>query len=109
MSPVYLTVKELAQRLNIKDTTLYAWAAQGKIPSVKFHGVLRFPLEDIEQWVASFRREHPAPRPRTRARRSPTDLETVIARAKGQAYTPPHGETRPASSSNGKEDEDGAR
>jgi excisionase family DNA binding protein len=109
MSPVYLTVKELAQRLNIKDTTLYAWAAQGKIPSVKFHGVLRFPLEEIERWVASFQREHSAPRSRTRTRQSPTDLETVIARAKGQGYTSPHGETRPASSSNGKEEEDGAR
>jgi excisionase family DNA binding protein len=109
MSPVYLTVKELAQRLNIKDTTLYAWAAQGKIPSVKFHGVLRFPLEEIERWVVSFQQEHRAPRPRTRARQSPTDLEALIARAKGQGYTPSHGETRPTSSPNGKEDEDGAR
>ncbi|HBH78644.1 MAG TPA: DNA-binding protein, partial [Nitrospira sp.] len=36
-----LTVQELAQLLHIKAATLYAWAAQGKIPSLKLHGLLR--------------------------------------------------------------------
>ena len=37
-----LTVKELADQLHIKPSTLYAWAAQGRIPCFKLHGLVRF-------------------------------------------------------------------
>jgi excisionase family DNA binding protein len=51
-----LTVQELAQQLHIKAATLYAWAAQGKIPSLKLHGLLRFRQDEIDQWLESCER-----------------------------------------------------
>ena len=42
-----LTVKELAEQLHIKPATLYAWAAQDKIPCLKIHGLLRFDRQTI--------------------------------------------------------------
>ena len=36
------TIKDLSARLNIKPSTLYLWAAQGKIPCRKIHGLIRF-------------------------------------------------------------------
>ena len=38
-----LTIKDLSARLNIKPSTLYLWAAQGKIPCRKIHGLLSIP------------------------------------------------------------------
>lgn len=49
-----LTVKELAEQLHIKPATLYAWAAQDKIPCLKIHGVVRFEREAITDWLRTF-------------------------------------------------------
>ena len=46
-----LTIKDLAEQLRIKPSTLYAWASQGKIPCVRIHGLIRFRPEDIEGWL----------------------------------------------------------
>ena len=40
-----LTVKELADKLNLKTSTIYAWVHRKKIPYVKMGGKLGF-LED---------------------------------------------------------------
>ena len=83
-----LTVRDLAHRLQIKPSTLYAWAAQGRIPCLKIHGVVRFRREEIEHWVESFR-VHDSPVPlNVAARRPRTALDDLIARAKRHAYTP---------------------
>lgn len=98
MISAYLTVKELAALLHIKPQTLYAWAAQGKIPSVNFHGLVRFRADKIKEWVESLETKSSRPFPQKGSRLSQDDLDALIARAKQQVYTPPHGETRPASS-----------
>ena len=88
-----LTVKDLSAWLNIKPSTLYLWAAQGKIPCRKIHGLIRFDREEIHQWLASFA---PA-RSTVGTLSSPppqTDVERLIAAAKRDVYTPPR-ETRP--------------
>src|SRR2546425_10593882 len=84
-----LTVKELANQLHIKPSTLYAWAGQGRIPCLKLHGLVRFECNAIEHWVASFRVD-PVPRiTRSTPSRGPSnELDTLIARAKSQAYNP---------------------
>lgn len=46
-----LTVKELSKILNVKEKTLYQWAGQGVIPSIKMNGSLRFDMDDIEKWI----------------------------------------------------------
>lgn len=46
-----LTVKEVADILKVKISTVYAWAEQRKIPSYKINGSLRFHKEDIDKWL----------------------------------------------------------
>lgn len=88
-----LTVKALSQRLQIKASTLYAWANQGKIPCRKIHGLVRFDPTDIDRWLASFSASQSVP-PRIRTRKTDhTDLEQLIASAKRAVYTAGHGET----------------
>lgn len=102
------TVKDHAHRLNINPSTLYAWAAQGKIPWVKIHGLLRFRQDLIEQWVASF--EQPVSPCPTRPPRPAFDHELgpLIAAAKRAAYTGRRGKTRPTLRPIKKEETDGA-
>ncbi len=55
--------QELSARLNIKPSTLYLWAAQGKIPCRKIHGLIRFEPDAITAWLRSFepRPDHSGP------------------------------------------------
>jgi excisionase family DNA binding protein len=88
-----LTVHALSQRLQIKPSTLYVWASQGKIPCRKIHGLVRFDSTEIDRWLASFSPPQSVP-PKTETCRSDhTDLEELIARAKRAVYTSGHGET----------------
>lgn len=93
-----LTVQELAQLLHVKAATLYAWAAQGKIPSLKLHGLLRFRQDEIERWLESCRvTSRPAvPVPQKPRQRPVSNVNALIERAKLAAYTE-RGETTIAS------------
>lgn len=42
-----LCVKEIASMLNVKPSTVYAWAERGTLPSYKIGGLLRFSEEEI--------------------------------------------------------------
>ena len=106
-----LTIKDLSKTLQIKRSTLYAWVQQGKIPSLKINGVVRFVPQEISTWLESSRHAALPLSPlalSTSHNADLMDLDTLIARAKREAYTPPHGETRPKSSLIGKEEVDGA-
>jgi len=46
-----LTASEVAQWLRLKGSTLYSWAATGKIPCVNLNGTIRFIRSDIERWI----------------------------------------------------------
>ena len=104
-----LTVNELASQLHINPSTLYAWASRGKIPCLKLHGLVRFVPEDIERWIKSSRVE-PGPKlPHfSNSEGSGTELDTLIARAKRQAYNPRPRGNQTQSSPIGKEKTDGA-
>lgn len=52
-----LDVKEIAQFLNVKPSTLYQWAELGQIPCFKLNGCLRFDIEDIMNWIKSCKKE----------------------------------------------------
>ena len=105
---MWLTVKNLSQRLQIKPSTLYAWVSQGKIPCRKIHGVVRFDPTEIDRWLASFSPPQVSP-PEIRTRSTDySDLDGLIARAKRAVYTSGYGETRPKSSLIGKGERDGA-
>jgi excisionase family DNA binding protein len=82
-----LNVKEVSEWLQVKPSTIYLWVAEGKMPALKLHGLLRFRREDIDAWLAGCQLEPPHPsRPAVRPTRS-DDVDTLIARAKAEVYT----------------------
>ena len=87
-----LTIKDLSRQLNIKPSTLYLWAAQGKIPCQKIHGLIRFDPEAIAIWLQSFMATHTATTP-SLSPQPQLDVDRVIEAAKRAVYTPGHGET----------------
>ena len=103
-----LTIKDLAEQLRIKPGTLYAWAAQGKIPCRKIHGVVRFDSIEIDRWLSTFSPPKAVPLQIGKRRADSSDLDRLIASAIREVYTSGHGETRPRSSLIGKGERDGA-
>ena len=106
-----LTIKDLSTWLNIKPSTLYLWAAQGKIPCQKIHGLIRFDPEKVLA-LAGVIRSKAADTvmsfSRNRRNDKQADIDRLIEAAKRDAYTP-RGETIPTASPKGKEEDDGAR
>ena len=86
------TIKDLSVRLNIKPSTLYLWAAQGKIPCQKIHGLIRFDPDAITAWLRAFEPSQ-APAIPPLGRHSHLDVDQLIEAAKRDVYTPGHGET----------------
>ena len=85
-----LTIKDLSSWLNIKPSTLYLWAAQGKIPCQKIHGLIRFDREQMTGWLESFDRKPPDIMPaHSHGNRSAVDQ--LIEAAKRDVYTPATG------------------
>lgn len=46
-----LTVKDIAELLRASPSTIYSWAEQGLIPSLKINGLLRFSEAEITAWL----------------------------------------------------------
>ncbi len=92
----YFDIKALSAYLQIKVSTLYAWSAQSKIPSIKIHGVIRFRKEEIDAWVEGFRNEKPKAI-MLRFKDKGCDIDSLIAKAKRNVYNDTRGETRPES------------
>jgi len=88
---VLLTVKDLSQQLQIKPATLYAWAAQQKIPCLKIHGVIRFESERISEWLNSFGIARSTNKLVIPKRRVEESVDSLIASAKRAVYTPGRG------------------
>ncbi|SIS98470.1 DNA binding domain-containing protein, excisionase family [Roseivivax lentus] len=53
--PAFLTVKELAALLRIKERKVYDLAASGAVPCSKVTGKLLFPEDEIHAWIAGAR------------------------------------------------------
>ena len=102
-----LTVKELSAWLNIKPSTLYLWASQGKIPCRRIHGLIRFDPDAIQAWLNSFG-VAPGKPPSLPTRHDSRDLDQLIEAAKREVYTSGHGETITPSPRT-KEEQHGAR
>jgi excisionase family DNA binding protein len=65
-----LTKKQVAEMLGIKESTLYAWVHQNRIPHLKIgKRLLRFREKDIIAWLSDMEVQpdpHVAPKPRAR-------------------------------------------
>ena len=55
MATEYLTTRELAALLRIKERKVYDLAASGTVPCSKAMGKLLFPRTEIEAWIAAGR------------------------------------------------------
>ena len=47
-----LNVKQVAQYLQLKESTIYSWAQDGKIPAIKIGRTWRFRRSDLDSWLA---------------------------------------------------------
>jgi excisionase family DNA binding protein len=46
-----LNVKQVAQYLQLKESTIYSWAQDGKIPAIKIGRTWRFRRMDLDSWL----------------------------------------------------------
>ena len=46
-----LTKQELAEYLNVKESTVYQWTHYRKIPYIKLGRFLRFDLDEVNEWL----------------------------------------------------------
>jgi excisionase family DNA binding protein len=59
MKKRYANIKEVSEYTSLPIKTLYEWASQGKIPSIKLGRRVLFDLQDIDQIMASQKRDAP--------------------------------------------------
>ena len=50
-SETLLNVKQVAQYLQLKESTIYSWAQDGKIPAIKIGRTWRFRRSDLDAWL----------------------------------------------------------
>lgn len=105
---MYLDIKELSGYLKIKPSTLYAWVARRKIPSIKIHGLIRFEKGAIDVWLEAFKKneQKKVPSIHLPVKDQPT-IDEFIEKAKREVYNLNRRETRPRSAQE-KEKDDGA-
>ena len=48
---VLLNVKQVAQYLQLKESTIYSWAQDNKIPAIKIGRTWRFRRDDLDRWL----------------------------------------------------------
>lgn len=57
----YLTLEQLAERLQVTTRTLRLWAQHGKLPgAVKLHKCWRVKVHDVESWLNSLEKSSDA-------------------------------------------------
>lgn len=48
---VLLKVKQVAEYLQLKESTIYSWAQAGRIPAIKIGRNWRFRRADLDSWL----------------------------------------------------------
>jgi len=46
-----LNVKQVAEYLQLKESTIYSWAQDGKVPAIKIGRTWRFRRSDLDLWL----------------------------------------------------------
>ena len=52
VEPGLIDVEHVSEHLGVKVNTVYSWVNQRKIPYVKVGRLIKFDLQDINQWIA---------------------------------------------------------
>jgi excisionase family DNA binding protein len=71
----FVTAKPIAKFYSVTEPTIYKWAQEGKIPSTKFQGTVRFNLEAVRAAIEGQSAPSPSPPP---AEILPPELEEQI-------------------------------
>jgi len=50
-APDFMTAAEVAAWFRVALSTVYAWASSGRIPFLKFNGIVRFPRYQLTGWM----------------------------------------------------------
>ncbi|WKZ15476.1 MAG: helix-turn-helix domain-containing protein [Candidatus Jettenia caeni] len=61
MKKRYANIKEVSEYTSLPIKTLYDWASQRKIPSIKYGRRVLFDLEDIDKHLQSMKRDTDQP------------------------------------------------
>jgi len=64
-----MTVREVADYLNVDEKTVYRLSKNGRLPGFKVAGAWRFKKEDIEEWIERQKRATARLPSKARARR----------------------------------------
>ena len=48
-----IDIAHVSEHLGVKVNTVYSWVNQRKIPYVKVGRLIKFDLQDINQWIAN--------------------------------------------------------
>lgn len=51
MNDQVLTIKQVAEYLQVAEKTIYTLTQEGRLPAFKVGGQWRFKKEDIEKWI----------------------------------------------------------
>lgn len=57
MRPLIVNITELSQYLSISKNTIYAWVNQRRIPYHKVGSLLRFDINQIDEWLKTNKKE----------------------------------------------------
>ncbi|TET45426.1 DNA-binding protein [candidate division TA06 bacterium] len=55
MSKRFIDAKEVARLLGVRDTTVYKWSHEGRIPSYRFGRCVRFIEGEVMDWAENQR------------------------------------------------------
>lgn len=84
----YLTVKEVAQYLGMKTSTVYALVPE--IPHYRIGNLIRFRKEDIDAWMATKREESNIRQTGTTRAKTVPNIDDIVRKAidaaKGESY-----------------------
>lgn len=88
MEQVYLTVKEVAQYLGMKTSTLYTWVRE--IPHYRIGNLIRFRRDEIDGWMETKREDVGGHHIRARRTKSTADVDDIVRKtidaAKAKSY-----------------------
>lgn len=55
MPKQFLTIKQVAEIIQVHPQTVYYWTYMKRIPFVKLNGTIRIPRGEFEEWVKNGR------------------------------------------------------
>ncbi len=56
---IYLTVKDIATRLQVSEQTVWRWIRSGELPSIKLGGQYRVSPDDLQDFLKKHRKQPP--------------------------------------------------